>query len=319
MSMLYPSDATAFTTAFPLRPFALHHKLAGHPLLTLPRIVDLVRELPGDRIEYNSGKAAVSQDPDAVPLVDLAPEDIVRQIETCGAWMVLKHIETHPDYRALVEDALMSVVQARGGATLADEGFEDIQGFLFVSSPNSTTPFHADSDENIFLHIHGEKLFYVYDNEDRSIASEEALEDVVAKHRNIPFDPKFDEKRIAYHLFPGDGLFVPYQWPHWVRTADKYSISLSITWKSKNVRRRNDITVFNSMLRGIGLPQNPLGKNPALDTVKLGLFRAVAATVAPMRKSESLRRVLRTIALGKKANYYYRNGAKFGRPSPGSP
>ena len=306
MSMLYPSDATAF----PLRPFALHHKLAGHPLLTLPRIVDLVHELPGDRIEYNSGKAAVSQDPDAVPLVDLAPEDIVRQIETCGAWMVLKHIETHPAYRKLVEDALMSVVQARGSASLAEEGFEDIQGFLFVSSPNSTTPFHADSDENIFLHIHGEKLFYVYDNEDRSIASEEALEDVVAKHRNLPYDPKFDEKRIAYRLLPGDGLFVPYQWPHWVRTADKYSISLSITWKSKNVRRRNDITVFNSMLRGVGLPQNPPGKNPALDVVKLGLFRTMAATVAPMRKSETLRRVLRAIALGRKANYYYRGAAK---------
>lgn len=30
---------------FPLRPFAIRHKLAGHPLLTLPRIAQLAAEL----------------------------------------------------------------------------------------------------------------------------------------------------------------------------------------------------------------------------------------------------------------------------------
>jgi hypothetical protein len=36
---------------FPLRPFAIRHKLAGHPLLTLPRIAQLAAELPRDLIE----------------------------------------------------------------------------------------------------------------------------------------------------------------------------------------------------------------------------------------------------------------------------
>ncbi|MGE3149245.1 MAG: cupin-like domain-containing protein [Pseudorhodoplanes sp.] len=310
MSLLHPHDPSAFTALFPDRPFGLRHDLADHPLLTLPRIVELVRELPRDRIEFNSGKAAISQDPNATPLIDLDPEDIVRQIETCGAWMVLKHIETHPAYRALVEDVLLSAARARGSETLADEGFEDIQGFIFVSSPNATTPFHADSDENIFLHVHGEKFFSVYDNEDRSIASEEALEGVVAKHRNLPYDPTFDARQTTYRLHAGDGLFVPYQWPHWVRTGDAYSVSLSLTWKSPSVRRRNDIAVFNSMLRGLGLPQSAPGANPALDAVKLAMFRTASVAVAPLRKSEALRRVLRGIALGKNANYYYRDKDK---------
>ena len=146
----------------------------------------------------------------------------MKQIESAGAWMVLKQIETHPAYRALVEDTLMAVARDRGYDNLKDAGFEDLQGFIFVSSPNSTTPFHADSDENFFFQVHGEKLFYVYDNQDRSIASEEALEGVVAKHRNIPYDPKFDAKQTAYRLFPGDGIFVPYQWPHYVKTAGSY-------------------------------------------------------------------------------------------------
>ena len=46
------------------------------------------------------------------------------------------------------------------------------------------------------------------------------------------------------------------------------------------------------------------GKSPALDSVKLGFYRAAAAVVEPLRGSETMRRVIRRIALGKNANYY---------------
>ena len=174
-----------------------------------------------------------------------------------------------------------------------------------MSSPGSTTPFHADSEDNFFVQIHGDKFFHVYDNTDRSIASEEMLEDVVVKHRNLKFDPLFDVKATHYTLKPGDGIFVPYQWPHYVQTGDSYSISLAITWKSEEVRRRNDIFVVNSMLRGLGLPQMPPGSQPVFDGLKLAALRGIAAVVEPLRRSEAVRRTLRRLALGKSANYYY--------------
>ncbi|MGE3146720.1 MAG: cupin-like domain-containing protein [Pseudorhodoplanes sp.] len=306
---LLTTAADALTDDFPHRTFALRHTLAGNKLLMLPRIVEAVRELPRDRLEFNSGKAAINQDPNATPLIDLDPVEIVRQIETCGAWMVLKQIEDIPAYRALVEEVLLTVARARGHDSLEAAGFGDIEGFIFVSSPHSTTPFHADSDENFFFQIHGEKLFYVYDNGDRWIASDAALEGVVAKHRNLPYDAKFDARQTAYNLFPGDGIFVPYQWPHYVKTADGYSISLSVTWKSAEVRRQNDLHVVNAMLRGLGLPQAAPGTNAALDMVKLALFRTATSAVEPLRRSETMRRLLRSIAFGKNANYYYRAGA----------
>ena len=186
-------------------------------------------------------------------MVELAPDEIIRRIETCDAWMVLKHVESDPAYRALLEEALMTVARAQGHASLEDAGYSDIQGFIFVSSPHSTTPFHADNEDNFFVQIHGDKFFHVFDNTDRSIASEEMLEDVVVKHRNLTYDPLFDVKATHYHLKPGDGIFVPYQWPHYVQTSDTYSISLAMTWKTEEVRRRNDIFVVNSMLRGLGM------------------------------------------------------------------
>jgi hypothetical protein len=292
---------------FPLKPFAIRHRLAGHPLLTLPRIAQLASELPRDLIEYNSGKVAISQDPDAIPAVDLDPVEVVKSIKTSNAWMVLKRVEKSPEYRALLEDTLLSVARARGFDSLHGAGFEQVEGFLFVSSPNSTTPFHLDSEDNFFVHVHGEKFFTIFDNEDRSIADDAEIERSMTKHRNLKFDARFASLGQQFHLFAGDGCYVPYQWPHWVRTANQHSISMAITWKTREVRRLNDLHFFNSMLRGIGLPQQPPGKQPARDAVKLAFYRSVTAAIRPLRASLAMRRVLRRIALGKRANYYLKD------------
>ncbi len=289
---------------FPHKPFAIRHKLSGHPLFTLSRIAQLASELPRDLIEYNSGKVAISQDPDAIPSVDLDPVEVVRSIETAGAWMVLKRVENSPQYRALLEDTLLSVARARGLNSLLDADFEQVEGFLFVSSPNSTTPFHLDSEDNFFVHIRGEKFFTVFDNSDRTIVSDDEIERSMTRHRNLNYDEGFAPRGTEFHLFAGDGCFVPYQWPHWVRTAGTYSISLAITWKTREVRRCNDLHFFNSMLRGVGLPQQPPGTHPALDALKLAFYRTVTTVIKPLRASFAMRRVLRRIALGKRANYY---------------
>lgn len=107
------ADRDALRRDFPHKPFAIRHRLAGHPLSMLPRIAQLAAELPRDLIEYNSGKVAISQDPDAIASVDLDPVEIVGRIETAGAWMMLKRVENSPEYRALLEDTLLSVARAR--------------------------------------------------------------------------------------------------------------------------------------------------------------------------------------------------------------
>src|ERR1700710_1588905 len=298
------ADNEALRRDFPLKPFAIRHKLAGHPLLSLPRIAQLASELPRDLIEYNSGKVAISQDPDTIPAVDLDPVEVVRRIETSGAGMVLKRVENSPEYRALLEDTLLSVARARGFDSLDAAGFEQVEGFLFVSSPHSTTPFHLDSEDNFFVHIHGEKFFSVFDNGDRSIADDAEIERSMTKHRNLKYDERFAPRGTEFNLCAGEGCYVPYQWPHWVRTANSHSISMAITWKTREVLRLNDLHFFNSMLRGIGLPQKPPGAQPARDAAKLAFYRAVTTAIRPLRASLAMRRVLRRIALGKRANYY---------------
>lgn len=298
------ADNDSLNRDFPLKPFGIRHMLVGHPLLSLPRIAQLASELPRDQIEYNSNDVGITQDPDKMKSVDLDPVEVVKRIETAGAWMVLKKVEKSPEYRRLLEDALLSVARARGFKSLDEAGFEQIEGYLFVSSPRSTTPFHLDSEDNFFVQIHGEKFFRIYDNRDNAIFDDAEIERSMTKHRNMVYNEAFKDRGVEFRMFGGDGCYVPYQWPHWVRTADSYSISMAITWKTKAVRRNNDLHFFNSMLRSAGMPQPAPGRYPTYDTLKLAFYRPVLAVIEPLRKSEGMRRVLRRIALGKRANYY---------------
>lgn len=308
--MIEAASQSSLDSDFPLRPFAIRHRLADHPLFTLPRIIELLRVLPRDQIETNSGQVQIGQDPNTMPLLDMEPEEIIRRIETANAWMVLKRVETDPAYRQTLAEALLAIARQKGHGSLREAGFYDIRGFMFVSSPKSTTPLHLDAEDNFFVQIHGEKFFTIFDNHDGAIASPEVVERSITRHRNLPYDPAFNAKSTCHRLLPGDGLFVPYLWPHWVRTSDSYSISLAITWKTKAVIRNNDLLVCNAMLRRMALPQPSPGRFPMLDRMKSGLLGMARSIVEPLRKLELIRVVLRRIALGRNANYFLKTGAK---------
>jgi hypothetical protein len=304
MTAALRADPRDLAERYPLRHFRISHDLVDHPLLKLPRLIELTRELPRDRIEYNSGKVAVNQRAEDTPLVDLAPEEVVRQIETAGAWMVLKRVESVPAYRAMMEEALLSIARQLGHDGLLEASFREIEGFIFVSSANSTTPFHCDNEDNFFVQVHGPKFFHLFDNEDRSLVSEELLESAPSKHRNLPYEERFEERATVYELAPGEGVFVPYQVPHWVRTGDGYSISMAITWRSAEVVRRNKLIFMNALLREKGFPQAAPGVHPALDGLKVAAYTAARSALEPLRRSESMRRFLRRAVFGERANYY---------------
>src|SRR5688572_27925380 len=157
--------------SFPDEPFSIRHRLVGEPLLTLDALAKLAGRLDRDRVEFNSGKLKPDQRPEDVPTVDLAPAEVVRQIETANAWLVLKNVETIPEYHALIKSALDDAAQALGKGDTAHAGMRDFQGFIFVASANAVTPFHLDYEQNFFVHLEGDKTMHIFDNRDRSLVS----------------------------------------------------------------------------------------------------------------------------------------------------
>ncbi|MFO1034332.1 MAG: cupin-like domain-containing protein [Hyphomicrobiales bacterium] len=300
-------DSSIARAKFLKDPFTLKHHLADHPLFELPRLVELAKSMPRDRIEYNSGKLAVGVKPEDVPQIDMAPEQVIKSIETQNAWMVLKRVESHPAYRSVLESF---VREANAAAGRKPEDFSDIEGFIFVSSANATTPYHHDMEENILIQIRGDKFVRTFENADRALVSEEQLEISPSKHRIDPYEDWFETRATLHTLKPGDALHMPYAIPHWVSTGSTYSISMAMTCKTPEVIRLKKIRTMNGTLRRFGLPQRPPGASPALDAAKVAAHDLAHAVLDPLRKSERMRKLLRGLIYGKQANYYLQAGTK---------
>jgi hypothetical protein len=282
-------------------PFMLRHSLADHPLFTLPRLVQLAGELPRDKVEFNAGDLKPGHAGEDIPRLDMAPEDVLREIEDCGAWMALKRVELVPEYRQLLEQFVAELFAATGNA---DQEYSDVEGFIFIASANSTTPFHVDAEENVLAHIRGNKTFHIWKDAERKIVSEEELELSPAKYRSRTYDSGYEEQAQVFQLVPGDGLHVPYMSPHWVSTGNEYGLSMAMTWKTPEVKRLNKIRLMNGTMRRYGMPQQPPGVSPVKDSIKVGVHDFARMLMDPFRKAETGRRVLRRVIYGKKANYY---------------
>ncbi len=269
-----PTARDAFAAAYPNDPAKLTHSLAGHPLLNLEALADLAAALPADSIEYNTGALPIGVAPGDIPSPHLGVVETIRRIGEAGSWVALKRIEQVPEYAALLRDTLgelADLAAARTGPMLG------LEGFVFVSSPGSVTPFHFDPEHNILLQIRGHKVMTVFPVEDEDLLSAPAHEafHLGQHHRNLPWQDRFAAKGTPFELTPGDALHVPVKRPHWVQNGSEPSISLSVTWRSEWSYAEADARAFNAVLRKAGLNPKSPGLYPRQNRAKALAYRAI--------------------------------------------
>ena len=270
-SLLDGLDARVFDNYFNRLPFMIRHNLARHELFSLPRLIELAQALPADRVEYNSGKIPVSQDPALTPRNGLSVAETIRRIEECQSWLVLKNVEHNPAYRALL-NACLDEIQPYT-EKLAPRMYRR-EAYIFISSPGSVTPFHLDNEYNFLLQVRGEKEISQFDRSDRSVISETDLEKFyTGGHRNLTYKDEYQAKAKVFTLKPGDGLHFPVAAPHWVKNGNAVSISFSITFRNPQSEHREMVYCVNSKLRQYGLSPTPVGISPWRDSLKFNALR----------------------------------------------
>ncbi|MEK6252403.1 MAG: cupin domain-containing protein [Actinomycetota bacterium] len=269
MSELVTVDRETLVENFGREPFAVDHALVEHPLLALERIAQLADSLQESQVESNPGEIPeVLPDGDVEP-VELAPGEIVRGIESNGHWIVLKQIESDPEYRQLLEQALEAVIpevaHAEGGAVRKE-------AYIFISAPNSVTPSHIDDEHNLLLQIRGNKDMLVGCFPDRETQESEIERYYGGGHRNLPELPA---NARTFHMEPGDGVYVPIHAPHMVKNGPVVSISFSITFYTKKSERMRGAYSMNARLRRLRLNPRRPGDHPVSDRAKATAWRAV--------------------------------------------
>ena len=264
-----------FGSLFPDKPCIFRHNLADHPLLQRDAVENLARNLQPEKQEVNSGKVQLSEpDKSAIPAAGYAPGEAVSQIGHSDAWTCLRSIQDHPAYRELLD----LCIDTLGVAPFLPEGRTYLHdGFIYVSSPNSVTPFHFDPEYNVLAQIEGEKEVAVFPANDPDIISPEDHERLHATgYQNIPYDDtRFDEKGQVFVLRPGEALYIPPKAAHWVRNRDNASISFSMTWRSAATDHERRVYLCNRLLRRLGARPGLAGANPAMDRLKATAYRVV--------------------------------------------
>jgi len=267
------------------RPFTIAHRLTAHPLLSLPNLIELSRRLPAENVRYNRGDVQPSQRIYTAAKNGLSIEETIRQIEDCGSWLVLRFVEQDPEYRALVDECLDEI------QTLSEPvmpGMCKREGFIFITSPGSVTPFHADPEYNFLMQIRGTKKASMFDVADRSIVSEEVLEKYLAEGPFCgEFKDEYQRKAFEFDLHPGDGLHFPLNWPHWVKNGDEVSISFSVTFRTPQSERTSCIYSVNHQLRKRGFNPTAHGKSALLDSAKFNAYRAIRRAKSLLGKKEA--------------------------------
>ena len=143
---------------------------------------------------------------------------------------------------------------------------------IFVTSPGRITPYHMDGETNFLAQVFGTKLAYIYNGADGQILSDAQLERYwTGGLPKIEFPEAFPQGHWQYTLAPGNGVFNPAVFPHWLQNGPDVSISVSINFKR---RRNSTIGAFrtNHFLRRLGLKPTPPGKSLPLDRAKEATF-----------------------------------------------
>lgn len=245
-----PQSLRRLSELYPNRAGRLYHHLPDHPLLSLDALATLGETLPAAQVEFNPGNLPVGIRPEDVPANGLSIGETIRSIDSNKSWAVLKNIESVDAYRSLLLsllEELRPVVEPRTGRMLTP------QGYIFVSSPGSITPFHFDPEHNILLQLRGRKEMSVWPSGDERFAGRIEHERYhTGGHRNLPWQDGFRAAAEVVPLAPGDAVFVPVMAPHYVANGDAPSVSLSITWRSEWSYRESEAHAANAALRRIG-------------------------------------------------------------------
>jgi hypothetical protein len=272
MSVFSAEARAMFAAHYPEVPHKLAHALGRHPLLELYALAALAESLPEASIEYNKADQPLGvdgkPDPTGIPI-----GATIRKIAETGSWAVLKNVEQHPAYAALLADLLSEIraeIEGKTGSILKT------QSFIFISSPNAVTPYHFDPEHNILLQIRGSKVMTQFPAGDPAYAPDEVHETYhTGGARELRWRDELAAGGTEFALAAGEALFVPVMAPHFVRNGPEPSVSLSITWRSDWSFAEADARALNGVLRRIGIRPRSTGRWPHANRAKALGWRVV--------------------------------------------
>ncbi|VWX51405.1 transcriptional regulator [Novosphingobium sp. 9U] len=265
MTVFPPTSRETFAASYPEVPHILAHSLDHHPLLEREALAQLAEALPEPSVEYNAADQPIGIDGKPAP-TGIPIGETIRRIETSASWAVLKNVEQHTPYAALLAELLAELtpaIERRTGRMLKT------QAFVFISSPGSMTPYHFDPEHNILLQVRGSKVMTQFPAGEPRYAPDRVHETYhTGGGRELTWREELLSGGREYPIGPGEAVYVPVMAPHFVRNGPEPSVSLSITWRSEWSFAEADARAFNGLMRKWGMSPARPARWPASNRAK---------------------------------------------------
>lgn len=245
------------------------HHISDHPLLQMDSLVQLGSRLAKiGRVRTHSSDAYAGTAFNHAPMLypnQRSAEETLANIVSAKAWMSLLNVQTDEVYRCLVDEVLDDL---KPGIDRVDQGMVYRGGWIFVTSPNTITPFHMDKEHNFILQIRGHKRLLVWEPDDIVVLSEAARDLFHANHSRdlVVWTEAARTRAQVFNLEPGMGAYMPSTSPHLVENGDNVSVTVSFTYYTDATRRDSRLHALHHRLRTWGVNPSPVGAYPLVDT-----------------------------------------------------
>ena len=260
----------------------IQHNFQDHPAMQLPALAQLAKELIKTKqcrfIQPGSSQASAFNHEDSDPN-GRNIDEVFARMEESGSWIALYNVETHPVYRAFLDDVAACF---RPLVEPQEPGIFNVGGFIFVSAPPSVTPFHIDRENNFWLQVKGRKVMNVWDPTDRVAVPATVRDDFILYGglEEVRLKDGVVQRSHEFDVGPGEGAYFPSTSPHmtrtetsWVKPGDGVSISIGVVFYSSVTRRSAYVHAFNRVLRRMGITPREPNESDTLDRLKFPFGR----------------------------------------------
>lgn len=229
------------------QPLKLSHQLHESPLFSRDALAELIQRYPREHYSLiqtgaEGGKRVWREG----EIGSFNGEQVMRAIAGGGLWLMLRDVGTiDACYYAMVERMLAEVASRVPGFETRTH-----QESILVSSPDAVVPYHADLPGQALIQLVGRKRVYVYPSTPPFITPEQ-LEDIAVFNYELDlhYQPWFDNHAKVFDIGPGEMLSWELNAPHRVENLDSFSVSMTVSYTTDHIRRRDVVNLANGLLR----------------------------------------------------------------------
>jgi len=253
--------------------------IVNEPLTSLDNLKDLILRLPSKQVYASSSKVSINANLDTAHKehkIKCSLEHALENLEHSDSFIMVRNPETDDQYKEIFTHLKndLELLASKLGTKITDSTL-----YLFITSPNGTTPYHIDRYSTFLMQLCGNKDVHTWVPWDKKQITDHELETYMAKtHKEAPtLKEGFLKTSTITRITPGEGVHIPFLAPHMVKTNDTVSASISIIFNTNETRKKSLSLNFNELIhRKFGFRLKPVIKKKTFsDSIKMFLYRLV--------------------------------------------